>query len=56
MVYNHSALVCILSIVCSFHAAAGLLPTPFGDNNIYGSERLTQQGGLLVLICVHVSL
>ena len=37
--------VCTLSFVCSFHAAAGPVHTPFGSNEIHGPDgKLTQQG------------
>ena len=37
--------VCTLSFVCSFHAEAGPVHTPFGSNEIHGPDgKLAQQG------------
>ena len=43
MVVHPSA--CTLSFVCSFHAAAGTVHTPFGGNEIHDSDsKVAQQG------------
>ena len=37
--------MCTLSFVCSFHAAAGTVHTPFGGNEIHGPDsKVAQQG------------